>query len=135
LLRIFAPILISLGTLFYTVTANRTSRKIARRNWRKEKIHALADEICEIAADYWLTEEDDVENKKRALGLKYRLTDIELHGTALGINVSGIIEKMSDHATGGLFETPGRKALATDNEKFLQLRLQSQLLKEKIGDH
>lgn len=127
----WAPIFIALIALGFSYSANKNSTD-NKRHWRREKIYTLADEICEIATDYWLTQEDDIQNKRRALSIKYRIVDIESNAEVIGLDIADLIAKMNNHATGGLFETSGRKALGTDNEKFYHLRFYSQRIKEEL---
>lgn len=104
-----------------------------QRHWRREKIYSLADSLYELSTEYWLTDEDNLENKKRALAMKSRIEDIEENAITIGIDISKPIQNLRHYATGDTFETADRKAVSTSHERFSYIRLYTQQIKSSLS--
>lgn len=106
-----------------------------QRHWRREKVYNIADELFELAADYWLSSEESLDNKKRALNIKVRLSDLEENSMSIGLDISTEIRYLQDLITGGDFETSGRISLSPSHDKFISIRQNTQIIKSKLTTH
>jgi hypothetical protein len=105
----------------------------SQRHWRREKIYHLADELNELATDYWLSGTEDHANKKRAIKIRAHLHDIEENSQAIQIDITNEIKDLQNYITGGDFESSSRTALDCSHHKFLQIHITTQKIKSKLS--
>ncbi len=121
------------NNLKYLLLETRLQGINQQRHWRREKVYNLADEIFNLSANYWLQPGRTDNIKRIELDIKVRLQDIEDNATAIDIDISNEVSKLSHHVTGGSFESPEREALDPSHEKFLYIRQATQDIKAKLN--
>lgn len=148
LLKDFSPGLISLFALCIGFKNQEETAKNAKSNiklqakidqahskerWREEKIYNIADELNDLAADYWLNGEVTLETKKAALSIKVRLSDLEENASVIGLDITNEVKFLQDLITGGDFESSDRKPLSPCHDKFISIRQNTQQVKTKLA--